>query len=265
MHFLNIASGSSGNATYIGSDDTHILVDCGVSCKKIVEGLDLLHLTIQDIKAILITHEHIDHIKGLGVFLRKHPVPVYSTHGTINGILACDKLGELDGDLFKVIKPDISFQIGDLNIEASSIWHDAADPVCYSVSDENGRAVVATDLGDYDEYLINKLSGADCYLVESNHDVRMLEANQRYSWTLKQRILGRCGHLSNERSGEFMTEIVKKSPPKYIVLGHLSRDNNIPECALINMENYMREAGVDLEKTKIFVASRTKPTAEVSI
>jgi phosphoribosyl 1,2-cyclic phosphodiesterase len=93
----------------------------------------------------------------------------------------------------------------------------------------------------------------------------MLEANQRYTWSLKQRILGRNGHLSNERSGEFMTELVKRYVPKYIVLGHLSQDNNIPECALINMQNYMREAGIDLEKTKIMVTNRAKPTSEVYI
>ncbi len=265
MHFLNIASGSSGNSTYVGSGKTHIIVDCGVSRKKLVEGLELIGLGMEDVSAILITHEHIDHIKGLGVVLRKNAIPVYTTAGTIDAILSCDKLGEVDDSLFHAIKPDMEFNIGDLKIEASSIWHDAADPVCYSIFDENGKVVVATDLGDYDEYLINKLSGADCYLVESNHDIRMLEANQRYTWALKQRILGTHGHLSNERSGEFMTELVKRYVPKYIVLGHLSQDNNIPECALINMENYMREAGIDLDKTRIMVAHRTKPTSEVYI
>ena len=120
-------------------------------------------------------------------------------------------------------------------------------------------------MGDFDDYLLNKLTGSDLMLIESNHDVRMLEANQRYSYPLKKRILGPRGHLSNERSAELMVALMQRYSSRFIVLGHLSRDNNIPECAKINMENYLREAGFDRSGVEVLVAKRDTPSVDFSI
>lgn len=265
MRIFSIASGSSGNCIYIGNESTHLLVDAGVSGKRIIEGLAQIDLQLSQIDGILITHEHSDHIQGLGILLRKSEIPVYATADTIKQILAYDKLGNVNTDLFSAVEPDHKFSIHDIFIEPSSIWHDAVDPVCYSFLDASGKISVATDFGDFDDYLIHKLSGSDVMLVESNHDVRMLEANRKYTYALKQRILGKRGHLSNERSGDLMTRLVSLYNMKSIILGHLSKDNNIPECALINMQNYMQAAGMNLEQMDIRVAKRDCCSADISI
>lgn len=265
MRMFSIASGSSGNCIYVGNEDTHVLVDIGISGKRVIEGLAQINLALHDIDAILITHEHIDHIKGLGVILRKCPIPVYATPKTIDAILQNSCIGKVDKALFGEIVPDHNFSIKTLFVNASSTWHDAADPVCYSFSDSSGKMSVVTDLGDFDDYLIHKLKRSDVMLVESNHDVRMLQANQRYTYALKQRILGKRGHLSNERSGELMVQLTKAYPMKAIVLGHLSNDNNIPECALINMQNYMDSAGINRNDMLIQVAERERYSVDISI
>lgn len=265
MRLYSIASGSSGNCIYIENETTHLLVDAGISGKRVIEGLEAIGRTLLDLDAVLITHEHDDHIKGLGVLLRKAPIPVYTTRATITALLSYSKLGKVDGALFHEIAVDQPFAIKDIMVDASAIWHDAADPVCYSFRDESGKISVATDMGDFDDYLLNKLTGSDLMLIESNHDVRMLEANQRYSYPLKKRILGPRGHLSNERSAELMVALMQRYSSRFIVLGHLSRDNNIPECAKINMENYLREAGFDRSGVEVLVAKRDTPSVDFSI
>ncbi len=265
MKLMSIGSGSSGNCIYVGNDNVHLLVDAGISGKRVTEGLQKQGVQLSDLDGILITHEHIDHIKCLGVLLRKCEIPVYATQSTIDMIFNYDKLGNISEELFIPIEPDRTFYIRDMLISPAAVWHDAADPVCYSFFDESGKLSIATDLGDYDEYLINKLKGSDVVLLESNHDISMLEVNPRYSYALKRRILGSRGHLSNERSGELAARLYKEYPMKALVLGHLSKDNNIPECAFINMQNYMREAGADMEELRIEVASRESCSAEIML
>lgn len=265
MRIFSIASGSSGNCIFVGNDTTRLLVDAGVSGKRIMCGLEERGLSLDDIDGILITHEHIDHIGSLGILLRKREIPVYATRGTIDGIFNYERLGKVNHDLFIPIDADEEFAVKEITVEPSRIWHDANEPVCYSFRDDTGKISIATDLGDFDEYLVDKLTGSDILMVESNHDVRMLEANQRYTYALKRRILSSSGHLSNERSGELVTELMQRYPSKAIILGHLSKDNNIPECALINMQNYMREAGFDTSVLSIEVAGRDCCSADYSI
>ena len=149
MRLCSIASGSSGNCIYIGSDNTHILIDAGVSRKKILEGLAAADLSVNDISAVFVTHEHSDHIKGLGVLTRKDKVPVYSTRGTRDGIFEAGTLGELPGELFRVIEPDSDICIDDLQIHAFRVSHDAKEPVAYTVTCGEKKAGVITDLGYY--------------------------------------------------------------------------------------------------------------------
>lgn len=229
MHLCSLSSGSSGNCIYVGTEQTHLLVDTGVSKKRIVDELHAIDMAPEDIQGILITHEHSDHIQGLGVFTRKYSVPIYGTKATLEAIKQTKSLGELDTSQFIEIQADQPFQIQDMTVEASTIWHDAADPVCYQFQHEGHKASICTDLGDYNDYLVQKLADSDLLFIESNHDVNMLLVGP-YTYPLKQRILGDHGHLSNERSGQFIKTLLNDHI-KGIMLGHLSKENNIAELA----------------------------------
>lgn len=230
MRFMTIASGSSGNCTYIGTEKTNILLDVGVSMKNIDIALSDIGMSLSDLDAIFITHEHIDHIKGLGVVLRKYHIPVYATGGTVRGISECKSLREFDFSLLKSIRNDQSVTIGDLTVNAKSISHDANDPVCYTFVSEGKKLSYATDLGYYDEDIISFLMDADALIIEANHDIRMLEVGP-YPYILKQRILGDKGHICNEASGELVSRLLNEHV-KHISLAHLSDKNNYPGLAL---------------------------------
>ena len=166
MRFLNIASGSSGNATYVGTDDAHILIDAGISRKRITEGLWDAEVTLSDLDAILITHEHIDHISSLGVLLRTREIPVYATKGTIEGILNCPMLGNYPADLLVPIEVDQSFSIKDLTLKPLRISHDANDPVCYRFEQGKRSGAIVTDLGVCNDYLKENLEDLDFLMLE---------------------------------------------------------------------------------------------------
>lgn len=249
MKLTSIASGSSGNCIFVGSDEGKVLVDAGISAKRIEQGLKELGELAADLEGILITHEHIDHIGGLGVLMRRYKLPVFATAGTIDSMRASGKLGEVDKSLFYAVKADQPFQLGGLIIEPSTIWHDAKDPVCYSFYQNGTKASVATDLGNFDEYLVDKLKDSHILFVESNHDVHMLEVG-RYPYPLKQRILGRNGHLSNERCGQFISKLMNDNL-QHIYLGHLSKDNNYPELAFESVKLELMLHGIDLEQKNI--------------
>lgn len=225
----SIASGSSGNCIYAGTEATHVLVDAGISGKKVEEGLHSIDLTGHDVDAVLVTHEHSDHISGLGVLCRRYRIPVYGTRQTLEAIRACKSLGEIPEELFYEISPDCPFTIKDLTVNPMQISHDAACPVAYRFSYGKKRAAVCTDLGTYNDYTVECLKGMDVLLLEANHDVNMLQVGS-YPYYLKQRILGNRGHLSNENSGRLLSRVLHDNLKK-VVLGHLSKENNLPELA----------------------------------
>lgn len=229
MRLVSIASGSSGNCIYAGSENTHILIDAGISNKRIEQGLNEIGLKGSELSGILITHEHSDHTKGLGVLARKYKVPIYGTRETLEEIGNMKYLGEYSRDLYSPIQPDVDFTIGDLKIKPFSIDHDAANPVAYRVQNGKRTVAVATDLGHYDNYIIEQLQGLDALLLESNHDIRMLESGP-YPYYLKRRILGDHGHLSNENAGRLLNHILHDGL-KRVLLGHLSKENNYEELA----------------------------------
>ena len=176
MRMVSIASGSSGNCIYVGSDETHILIDAGISNKRIEKGLNEIGVTGNDLDGILITHEHSDHIKGLGVLARKYGTPIYSTRETLEEIGNVKSLGDYPRELFRPICHDVDFYIGDLGIKPFRIDHDAANPVAYRVQNNRRSVAVATDMGHYSQYIIDHLQGPGCdFARESNHDVNMLE------------------------------------------------------------------------------------------
>lgn len=229
MRLVSIASGSSGNCIYVGSERTHILVDAGISNKRIESGLAEIGMKGSEIDGIVITHEHSDHTKGLGVLARKHGAPIYGTQETLDEIRKIKNLGEYPDELLHPIKPDVDFMLGDLEVKPFSIDHDAANPVAYRIQNGHKSVAVATDMGHYSQYIIDHLQGLDALLLESNHDVNMLEAGP-YPYYLKKRILGDHGHLSNENAGRLLNYILHDNL-KRILLGHLSKENNYEELA----------------------------------
>ena len=229
MRFCSIASGSSGNCIYIGSEQAHMLVDIGISGKKMEAGLNSIDLTGRDLDGILITHEHSDHIKGLGVIARRYGIPVYATEGTIDAMVKSGSLGKLPEGIFREIREDEPFAVKDLTINPFTIPHDAAQPVGYRVECGESSVGIATDLGNYNEYIVENLQNLDALLLEANHDIRMLQVG-KYPYYLKQRILGEKGHLSNENAGRLLCRLLHDNM-KAIFLGHLSRENNYEELA----------------------------------
>lgn len=260
MKLLSIASGSSGNCVAVCSDQTVVLIDTGISRKRIEEGLNQNQLTLSDVSGILITHEHSDHISGLGVVSRKYHIPIYSTIGTITQIQRSSSLGQIENELFHFIEPDITFPIGDLKIEPFQISHDAVQPIAYRVYHGSSSVAVATDMGTYDEYIVSHLKGVDGLLLEANHDVRMLETGA-YPYYLKQRILSDTGHLSNETSGRLLNAILHDGL-KHVVLGHLSKENNYEKLAYeaVRMEITLGDNPYSADDFDIQVARRSEPS-----
>lgn len=229
MKLMTIASGSSGNSCFIGTDRTSLLLDTGISLKNIEKGLADAEISPKDLDGVLITHEHSDHIKGLGVLLRKYNIPVYGTYGTIDGIMATKSLGVYDYNLLSPIKNEDEFEIGDIRVAAHPVSHDANDPVCFSFTSGERKVAVATDMGVFDDSIVDFLQECDAMVIEANHDVRMLEVGP-YPYMLKRRILGDRGHLCNEASGYLIRQLLNDHL-KYIALGHLSDKNNYAELA----------------------------------
>ena len=263
MRLCSLYSGSSGNSIYVGSENTHILVDVGVSAKKIIEALTNLEIKPEEIDGILITHEHSDHIAGLGVILRKFGIPVYGTPKTLEAVANYKSLGKVDMSLFQGIVPEQSFQIKDMWVKPISTWHDAADPVCYTLMQDDKKVSIATDLGDFDEHVVDALSGADAMLIEANHDIRMLEVGP-YPYPLKQRILSKKGHLSNERGGQLVRSLLNEHI-KGIYLGHLSKENNYPELAYetVRLEVETGENPYKGDDFPMFVAKRDEVSQKI--
>ena len=229
MRMVSIASGSSGNCIYIGSDHTHLLVDAGISNRRIEQGLNEIGIKGSELDGVLITHEHSDHVKGLGVLARKYGVPVYSTRETLEEIKGMKSLGDYPEELLRPVVHDVDFRIGDLDIKPFKISHDAANPVAYRVQEGRKSVAVATDMGNYSQYTIDHLQELDAILLESNHDIKMLEAGP-YPYYLKKRILGDYGHLSNDNAGRLLSCILHDNL-KHIFLGHLSKENNYEALA----------------------------------
>lgn len=258
MRFASIASGSSGNAVYVGTEDTHILVDAGISNRRIEQGLSELGISANDLNALVITHEHSDHVKGLGVFLRRHEIPLYATAGTIRALHENQMLDGVEYSLVHEIHAEHIFSVGGLRLLPFSVDHDAAEPVAYRIMSHQKALAVATDMGHFTDKIIEHLLELDAILLESNHDVRMVEAGA-YPYHLKRRILGDFGHLSNENAGKLLGKILHDGL-KYVLLGHLSRENNFPElayetvrCEISNVSRFF-----DAKDFSIAVASRDR-------
>ena len=265
MRLASIASGSSGNCIYIGSDRHHVLVDAGIGRKRVEEGLAALDLSPADLDGILITHEHSDHISGLGVLSRRYEIPIYGTAATLERIRETKSLGAFPGDLFHPVEAGSAFSLGDLEIQSFPVEHDAADPVAYRVDCGEASMAVVTDLGEYQPEILEHLRDLDALLLEANHDLRMLQAGP-YPYYLKQRVMGKQGHLSNDAAGQLLAEIWQPRL-EHVLLGHLSKENNYAELAYetVRMELLMGDCGCGKHDVCLAVAPRTARSETIEV
>ena len=240
LQFCSFASGSSGNCYLVKTDETAILIDAGISGKKIFEGLEQTGTPREKVAAILVTHEHIDHVKSLPVVSKRIPgLCVYANEATWEQI---DR--PVSEERRRVFKTGEDFYIGDLMIRPFPISHDAADPVGFSVYLGDKQISIVTDSGYVSDEIFEEILDADLLVLEANHEKEMLLFGS-YPYPLKQRILGDEGHLSNVTAGECLSEIISKRPKKRrVLLGHMSRENNTPEVAMQAVRNTLEENSI---------------------
>ena len=241
LRFAPLLSGSSGNALYIGAGDTHILVDAGVSMAKLLPQMKDAGLDPKDLDCILVTHEHSDHVQGVGVLSRKFHIPICATQGTWDGMEK--KIGKIEPEHVRIIEAGRDFYLGRLNIMPFSIPHDANDPVGYSFRLGGIKCAIATDIGCIKPGWMDEVAGSDVLLLEANHDVDMLRAGS-YPYALKRRILGKNGHLNNDDCGRAAVELAQRGV-RHIILGHLSAENNHPDLAMLTVEMALRTEGIE--------------------
>ncbi len=246
MQLRVFGSGSQGNSLAIRSGGTLLLLDCGFSCRELEKRMTACGVCPADVTAVLFTHDHDDHCKGIATFHKRHPlVPLYANGNTADAIATLT--GVEDG--WRIFETGEPFAIGDISVSAFSIPHDAADTVGYLFSDDTSSLFVATDMGVPTLPVKYALAQATCAVLESNHDPTLLACSDR-PVSLKQRIAGRCGHLSNQDAADLVREV---APPnlKTLLLAHLSRPCNAPHLALESM----REALKDIEREDIALAA----------
>lgn len=257
LRFSPLFSGSSGNAIYVGCGDTHLLVDAGVSGTRVAKALESIGVAPGALSAILVTHEHSDHIKGIGILSRKYDLPIYASSGTWSAME--DKIGAISSKNMRTFDAGTGFFLGSIEVLGFSTPHDAADPVGYAFESHGARFAIATDIGCVRDSWFKYVEGADAVLLESNYDPDMLQAGS-YPYDLKKRILSRRGHLSNDDAGEAAARLVE-SGTRQIVLGHLSKENNFPELALQSTELALQSHGiVPQEDAGVRVALRDEIT-----
>lgn len=262
IRFSPLFSGSSGNATYVGCDDSQLLVDAGMSGSRITQEMALIGVDPYKLDAILVTHEHSDHIKGIGILSRKYDIPVYATEGTWEGMY--QKIGNIAEKNRIIFEPEQDFFIGSLNVIPFSIPHDAAQPVGYAFELDGARLSIATDIGCIRDSWLKYVMGSDAVILESNYDVGMLNAG-RYPYELKKRISSRRGHLSNDDAGAVAVELARHGA-RQIILGHLSQENNFPDLAMRSCEYAFQMSGLaPHEETMLYVARRDGTTGLFSI
>ncbi|MCI1859565.1 MAG: MBL fold metallo-hydrolase [Sporolactobacillus sp.] len=237
-----LASGSTGNSLYIETQQLKLLIDCGLSGRKMVRLLSEIDRKPEDIDAILVTHEHSDHVRGLGVFARRYRTPVFANKKTWQAMTPI--VGEIPSEQQFQFEANTIKQFGNLDIESFSVSHDAADPMFYIVHDGDKKLTLLTDLGYVSEHIKGLIRNSDTFVMEANHDTEMLMMG-RYPWSVKRRILGDTGHISNDESGAALTEVFGNRT-KRIYLAHLSRDNNMKELARLSVGQKLEGIGLKI-------------------
>ena len=252
MDLFVLGSGSSGNAAIIRCGGTTVLVDAGISARKLLARLSGLGLGADEIDAVLLTHEHGDHAGGLPVLLRALRCPVYATRLTADEVRAQDPRN--DAATWRTFSTGTSFAIGSLQINAFSVPHDAADPVGFTIRCDGVVLGLLTDLGHVSRSVVHHVTGAHCLFVEANHDEELLQADTKRPFSIKQRIMSSHGHLSNRAAGDLATQILAAGL-RHVVLGHLSRDCNAPDLAIAAVRGALRNT----DAVSVMAAAQDEP------
>lgn len=237
IKYCSIGSGSSGNCHLIEYKDTGILVDAGLSGKRITTGLEDINVDINKLKGIFITHEHSDHIKGAGIISRKYDLPIFANQKT--WLSMKDKLGEISKKNVMVFENDRAYSLGDLIMRPFSIPHDSSDAVGYNFYAENEKISIATDIGEITDNIRKNLYKSKLVVLESNYDPNMLMMGS-YPYSLKRRVMSDMGHLSNDDAAKFCVDLINNGTER-ILLAHLSKDNNFPELAYETAKSVLME------------------------
>ena len=255
LKFCSLYSGSSGNSLFVETENTKILVDAGVSSKKIETALSNLEIDPTSIDGILITHEHTDHVQGLGTFAKKFDLPVFVNQKTLDAMpKQKEKIPEKNIKKFTI---EEKFEIGDMQIKPFAIPHDAANPCGFNIFKDNKKISIATDIGHMTNGVIKNLEDSIFVLLESNYDPEVLKFS-RYPYPLKARIAGPIGHLSNESAGKTISHLMQ-SGLQQAILGHLSKESNFPELAYKTVVDEIIANNQDENSLKLGVASRDFP------
>lgn len=262
LNFCSLYSSSTGNCLFAQSDNTNILIDAGVSVRKIENALSGLNISPDSISAILVTHEHSDHVQALGTFSKKYNIPVFANQETWMA-LSDDQINKISLDNRKQFLVEEKFNIGDLEILPFSIPHDAANPCGFSIYHDSSKISIATDLGHMTPQILKNLEHSSFVLLESNYEPEVLRYS-RYPYVLKKRIDGPNGHLSNIIAGKTISHLIPYGLQS-VMLGHLSKENNFPELAYKTVmeqivENHFSENSITLN-----VASRIAPSPFIKV
>lgn len=261
LNFNSLYSGSTGNSLFLESDHSKILIDTGVSAKKITDALTSFKVDINEIDAILVTHEHTDHVQSLGTISRKYKIPVYATKETFDAMpKQTEKIAYSNINYFN---SNETFEINDLIIKPFSIPHDAANPCGFNIINNDKKISIATDIGNMNLEILNKLEGSSFLLLESNYEPQLLMCSS-YPYSLKKRISSNIGHLPNEMAGKTIAYLLD-SGLEQVILGHLSKENNFPELAYKTVVEQLMKKNFDENSIKISVASRTEPSKKFKI
>lgn len=240
MRFSVLASGSTGNAVYVENDQHSFLVDVGLSGKKMEQLFANIDRDMKNLSGILVTHEHSDHIKGLGVVARKYKIPIFANAKTWDAMEG--HIGNIPTDLRYHFDMETVKTFGGIDIQSFAVSHDAVDPMFYTFNEDGRKLAVITDTGYVSDRMKGYIAAADSYVFESNHDVSMLQMG-RYPWSIKRRILSDVGHVSNEDAAVAMSDVVAEKPTQ-IYLSHLSKDNNMKELARMSVTQTLESCGI---------------------
>lgn len=260
FQFCSLYSGSSGNCSFVQTDTTKLLIDAGQSSKKIEEALASLNIKANSIDGILITHEHSDHTKGLGILSKKFDIPVYANIETWNSMEKQKEKVSIDNIRYFDFN---SFFIGDLNIKPFSIPHDAANPCGFNICHGNKKISIATDIGHIEKSVLDNLCDSSFLLLEANYEAEILKYS-KYPYLLKSRISGPNGHLSNEEAGKVLSYLTNKGLHA-AMLGHLSNENNFPELAYKTVVEQFIKNNISSDNIKLSVAKRFEPSPIINI
>ncbi|MBU9722329.1 MULTISPECIES: MBL fold metallo-hydrolase [Bacillaceae] len=262
LRFSVLASGSTGNAIYVESDNQRLLIDAGLSGKKIEQCFEKININPKDLNGILVTHEHSDHIKGVGILARRYNLPIYANEKTWKAMQS--SLGTIPIEQRFHFETGKTKSFGNMEVESFGVSHDAAEPMFFTFAHGDRKLAVITDTGYVSERIKGVTKEANTFIFESNHDMDMLRMG-KYPWSVKRRILGDEGHVSNVDAGLALADILTDSPAN-IYLAHLSLDNNMKDLARMTVHQTLEEKGYEIGKqVKLFDTDPLIPTALVGV